>query len=935
MTTRFWFRKLFARPAARPIRKALVRCRPRLEALEDRLAPAILTVNSTADTANATDSYLSLREAVAIVNSATLPSGLSSQITGQISGELHGGGTDTIVFDHAAVTGAITLGGTQLELSLPSTTATITIDGGAAGITVDANHASRVLEIDAGATVSLSGLTLANGSAFDGGGLNNGGMLMVSNSTFSGNSASDAGGGLYNDGTGTLTVSNSTFSANLAQGVGGGGGLENWGTLTVSNSTFAANSTSNSGGGLYNAGTLMVSNCTLSGNSAQNVGGGLFNGGTLTVNASTLSGNSSLSYGGGIANLRDSTLTLSNSTLSGNSAGEGGGIANYGTLTLTNSTLSGNSASVFGGGIGNGGTLTVRNSTLSGNSAPRLAGGIENLSGTLTVSNSIVANSPGGDIGGTYTGSHNLTGTVALGPLADNGGPTQTCALLPGSPAIDAGTSTGAPATDQRGISRPQGAAVDIGAFESRGFTLSITGGNDQQAFANTAFASPLAVQVTSAFGEPVQGGQVTFSAPASGASATFAPATTVTIDANGQASLSAVANGITGGYTVSAATGSAGPVNFSLTNVAPVSLPASLPGGTYGSAYKQTLTATGGMGGPYTFTVTVGSPPPGLTLASNGVLAGTPTAAGSFTFTVQVSDTGDFTGTQSYTVAINPATLSATGVSINATAGAPFSGAVATFTNADPFGGAASYSALIAWGDGSTSAGVIAGTGSTLTISGTHTYAAPGSEPVSVQISHNLGDTTTATTSSTAMVTSLDKGVPPCRADCTGFWHDWFGQSLLKGLNGGPAATALSAWLATTFPNLYGTSAGANNLTGKSNAQVAAFYQAQFAVGGLGAEVLATALDVYASTASLGGNAAAAVYFPVSATGLGADSVWIGRDGAAFGVANDTILNVYQLLQAVNQRAVNGVPYSGNPALGQQASEALARILESGALDD
>jgi hypothetical protein len=323
------------------------------------------------------------------------------------------------------------------------------------------------------------------------------------------------------------------------------------------------------------------------------------------------------------------------------------------------------------------------------------------------------------------------------------------------------------------------------------------------------------------------------------------------------------------------------------------------------------------------------------LTLASNGVLAGTPTAAGSFTFTVQVADAGNSTTSQSYTVMINPAPLSATGVSINATAGAPFSGTVATFTNADPFGAAASYSALITWGDGSTSAGLISGTGSTLTVSGTHTYAAPGSEAISVQISHNLGYTTTATTSSTATVTSLGQGVPPCPADCTAFWHSRSGQALLQEFNGGPTATALSAWLATTFPNLYGTLAGANNVAGRSNTQVAAFYQAQYALGGLRAEVLAAALDVYASTASLGGNAAAAVYFPVSATGLGADSFWVGRDGAAFGVANDTTLNVYQLLLAVNQRAVNGVPYSGNPALGQQASEALARILESGALDD
>src|SRR5262249_14347328 len=90
-------------------------------------------------------------------------------------------------------------------------------------------------------------------------------------------------------------------------------------------------------------------------------------------------------------------------------------------------------------------------------------------------------------------------------------------------------------------------------------------------------------------------------------------------------------------------------------------------------------------------------------------------------------------------TLTVTPAPLSATGVNISATAGAPFSGPVATFTNSDPFGNPASYSATITWGDGTTSAGAISGTGSTLTVSGSHTYADPVNETVRVQISHNL----------------------------------------------------------------------------------------------------------------------------------------------------------------------------------------------------
>src|SRR5262249_42664797 len=128
MTIRSWIRHLFGRKP-RTIRKNPVRCQPRLEAMEDRLAPAVLTVNSMLDTASDSDTYLSLREAIAIVNSATLPTDLSSQINHQINGTLHGGGTDTIQFDHTQVTGPITLGGTQLELSLPGGTASITITG--------------------------------------------------------------------------------------------------------------------------------------------------------------------------------------------------------------------------------------------------------------------------------------------------------------------------------------------------------------------------------------------------------------------------------------------------------------------------------------------------------------------------------------------------------------------------------------------------------------------------------------------------------------------------------------------------------------------------------------------------------------------------------------------------------------------------------------
>jgi hypothetical protein len=506
------------------------RRRLELEALEGRLAPATLTVNSTADTANPDDPYLSLREAIAIVNSPSLPSGLSDQILGQISGTLHQDDADTIRFDPDAIQGPITLGGRQLELRLPGDTATITIDGGAAGVTLDGAGRSRVLMVDPGVQASFAHLSVTHGRDpfADGGGISvsSGGTLTLTNCTVSGNSARQ-GGGISN--AGTLTVIGSTISTNFDEG-SVGGGIFNAGTLTVSNSTFAGNETTDQGGGIFNAGTLTVSDCTLTGNLGVEAGGGIFNdhSGTLTVSSSTLSANDTL-VGGGIYN--GGTLTVSSSTLSANLATEGGGIFNggtgtmsetlvaantahfgggiynQGTLTVTDSTLESNSATPnpafpnpLGGGIRNSGTLTVTSSTLSSNSASS-GGGIFNFSvGTLTLQNTIAAgnrSSPdsGPDINGRAQSgsSYNLVGIAdstlsgisagsqgnqigtldspidpLLGPLQDNGGPTQTMALLPGSPARGAGDPTDAPEWDQRGPGFPRvvNGAMDIGAYQ-------------------------------------------------------------------------------------------------------------------------------------------------------------------------------------------------------------------------------------------------------------------------------------------------------------------------------------------------------------------------------------------------------------------------------------------------------------------------------------
>lgn len=319
---------------------------------------------------------------------------------------------------------------------------------------------------------------------------------------------------------------------------------------------------------------------------------------SATVRMSDLAITDGLNFftqGAGILN--DGNLTLANVTLSGNTAAIGGGaIATTGTLALTNVTLSGNAVSGGnGGGLAVlGGATTITNSTITGNVTQNSGGGIAS-SGTLTLIDTIVAGNiarginPGTapDIAGTVTsGGHNLIGslvgttgiapgvggdivnpTPVLAPLTSYGGTTQTVALLPGSPAIDAGGSTCPPgvATDQRGIARSANGACDIGAFESQGFTVASSGDN-QSATINSGFAHPLQITASSAHGEPVQGGIVTFAAPAGGASATLS-AGTATLDANGHGSITVTANGTAGSYSIT--TGAIPPsLSFFLTNL-------------------------------------------------------------------------------------------------------------------------------------------------------------------------------------------------------------------------------------------------------------------------------------------------------------------------------------------------------------------------------
>lgn len=376
--------------------------------------------------------------------------------------------------------------------------------------------------IENGGTLTVTGSIFNNNSATYGGGIFSSGTLTITDSTFGGNSSNDFegdGGAIFNY-FGTATVTNSIFYDNSTisdtdgtDGGNGGATINDGGRLTVSDSVFSDNTAIDGlGGGIfnYNGATLTLTNSMLLDNSTTGgLGGGIFNlFSTATVTSGTLSDNSATDggSGGGIFN-EFGTLTVTDSTFSDNSAtdagGSGGGILNFGTLTATNSTFYGNSAHDYGGGIANyfDSLAALTSSTFDGNSAGIGAGGLLNLS-TLTVKSTILAASPGLNCGGSVavtdvgynisddascgfskTGSANngepVNPLFAAAGLANNGGPTETIALQPTSPAIDAipvadcADQLGNPLnTDQRGALRPDAGEVfcDIGAYEFEEF---------------------------------------------------------------------------------------------------------------------------------------------------------------------------------------------------------------------------------------------------------------------------------------------------------------------------------------------------------------------------------------------------------------------------------------------------------------------------------
>jgi CSLREA domain-containing protein len=373
-------------------------------------------------------------------------------------------------------------------------------------------------EAEGGGILNYGRLTLTNCNVTDnqstgshGGGIDTRGRLTLINTRIARNTAAPpydptrvpgAGAGIYSHHA-TVSLDHSTVTRNEGSGItdsagslairyseisyNATGGLVSYGSTasTLYHGTVVGN-TAYGGISLFQtAMTVTQSKIARNTNTVTDGGGFVVAGSVLTISKSTIANNGSAGAGGGIYST-GSEIRITNSTVSGNSAGEGGGIQSLddddapALLYLVNSTVAFNSAAWIGGGIRTYGSqhaeLHLLNSIVA-----------RNTPGEFGAPDVFVENSPYSSVTAGYSligegtssritnDNGNLVGNVApyttpidplLGPLAKNGGPTTTHALLAGSPAIDAGTAAGCPGKDQRGVTRPQGTACDMGSFE-------------------------------------------------------------------------------------------------------------------------------------------------------------------------------------------------------------------------------------------------------------------------------------------------------------------------------------------------------------------------------------------------------------------------------------------------------------------------------------
>ena len=383
-----------------------------------------------------------------------------------------------------------------------------------------------------GMDFSLTNLTLTGGETSRGGGLNisGGRSVRLQNVKIVGNTASDRGGGIFTNFAHLLVLDRVQVLDNAAVNEGGGiyyiGGPVGYSyyPMEVLGSTISGNQGS-SGGGIYADGILTISDTLIEENTALVDGGGIYSLHEATVTRSLITANQADMTGGGLCSEYQSAdgnrLHVTETTIDGNRAMSGGGIYNRGEMIIQGSTISNNIASDAGGGIWNGGVGLGKdnnfysiNSTISGNQAVYgggiwggeirsnglFAGNTElvNLTiannigngvyvhfGAVSLRNVLFANNDGGNCSITvdlvqknnlsddFTCRSFLQADPLIGPLEDNGGPTLTHKLLPGSPAIDHAMDTAGLFTDQRNFPRPRDGSwdkisdMDIGAYEA------------------------------------------------------------------------------------------------------------------------------------------------------------------------------------------------------------------------------------------------------------------------------------------------------------------------------------------------------------------------------------------------------------------------------------------------------------------------------------
>ncbi len=426
---------------------------------------------------------------------------------------------DTVLTDHKSAKGS----GVWNDSGATFVTGT-TISGGTSGLGGAVYNADGLVDIsgsnltgnvategggvynDQGTTTVTATTIDDNIAGFRGGGIhNNAGFVTVVDTVISGSFPAPEGGGIYNSG--VMSIDGGVISGNNSDV---GGGIFSTVSLEVQGTTITGNTSSLAGGGLYNRGTATLDAVTVAGNVSATDGGGVFNVGNLQVLATTVEGNSAAEAGGGILNF--DTLGVQASTVSGNHADFGAGVSHYGaSLAVLNSTFSGNIADGLGGGLHLGsGSADIESATITSNAAA-FGGGISStisaqMGATVVAENSSSNGSPdcwgtldshgynllGSNEGCVFApdpGGTDLIGTFEtpidplLGTLADNGGPTFTHHPLGGSPVLDAiPVDDCSSAVDQRGVSRPQQGACDIGSVESANSAPVANAGPDQVA---------------------------------------------------------------------------------------------------------------------------------------------------------------------------------------------------------------------------------------------------------------------------------------------------------------------------------------------------------------------------------------------------------------------------------------------------------------------